>query len=84
MAETKKDAAPEAAADESPKGMTIAQAAKLVTRDVPVLGKDGKPTGETAKKAVKADEVLSFRDYGDRVVVVTVDGQKFTGEKAAK
>ncbi|MBK6742519.1 MAG: hypothetical protein IPG66_05880 [Hydrogenophilales bacterium] len=83
MAETKNAAAPEATA-EAPKGMTAAQAAKLVTRDVPVLGKDGKPTGETAKKAIKADEVLSFRDYGDRVVVVTVDGQKFTGEKAAK
>lgn len=84
MAETKKDAAPEAPADEPVKGMTAAQAAKLVFRDVPMLGKDGKPTGEMAKKAIKADEVLSFKDYGAHVVVVTVDGQKFTGEKAAK
>lgn len=26
----------------------------------------------------KADEVLSWRDYGTHVVVVTVDGQKLT------
>lgn len=83
MAETKNAAAPEAA-EETPKGLTAAQAAKLVFRDVPVAGKDGKPTGETAKKAIKADEVLAFRDYGTHVVVVTVDGQKFTGEKVAK
>lgn len=64
--------------------LTAAQAAKLVFRDVPKMGEDGKPTGETKKAAIKADEVLSFRDYGTHVVVVTVDGQKFTGEKAAK
>jgi membrane protein implicated in regulation of membrane protease activity len=61
--------------------MTAAEAAKLVSRDV---GKDGKPNGEIARKPVRADEVLDFRDYGDHVVVVTVDGQKLTGEKAAK
>ncbi|GAP38778.1 hypothetical protein ISF6_5331 [Piscinibacter sakaiensis] len=27
---------------------------------------------------VGAEEVLSFRDYGSHVVVVTVDGQKFS------
>ena len=84
MAETKKDAAPEAPADEPANGMTAAQAAKLVFRDVPAKDKDGKPTGEVAKKSIKADEVLAFKDYGTHVVVVTVDGQKFTGEKAAR
>lgn len=76
MAETKKDAAPDAPADEPVKGMTAAQAAKLVTRQPKDDG--GKPV------AIKTNEVLSFRDYGDRVVVVTVDGQKLTGEKVAK
>ena len=28
--------------------------------------------------AVKAEEVLSFKDYGTHVVVVTKDGQKLT------
>lgn len=68
MAEPKQD--PES------KEMTAAQAAKLVCR--PPSEPDGRPI------AIKAAEVLSFRDYGTHVVVVTVDGQKFTGEKAAK
>lgn len=55
-----KDAAAEA------KAMTAAQAAKAVRRPATVV--DG--------KAVKTDEVLSFRDYGTHVVVVTTDGQK--------
>ena len=29
--------------------------------------------------AVAEDEVLSFKDYGTHVVVVTTDGQKLTG-----
>lgn len=66
------------------KEMTAADAAKLVCRVVPVLNKEGKATGDTKQIAVKASEVLSFRDCGDRVVVVTNDGQKFIGEKAAK
>lgn len=66
------EAKPEAAAPE----MTAAQAAKLVFR--PPEKEGGKPV------AIKAEEVLSFRDYGAHVVVVTVDGQKFAGEKAAK
>jgi hypothetical protein len=68
MAEPQKD--PEV------KEMTAAQAAKLVFR--PPVEPDGKPI------PIKAAEVLSFRDYGDRVVVVTLDGQKFSAEKAAK
>ncbi len=64
------------------KEMTAADAAKLVCRVVPVLGKDKKPTDETRDIPIKAAEVLSFKDYGDHVVVVTIDGQKFRGEKA--
>ncbi len=43
-------------------------------------GEDGKPTkvAKPKKVAVEAAEVLSFRDYGDYVVVVTRDGQKLS------
>lgn len=61
--------------DQAPE-LTAAQAAKLVFR--PAAEADGKPV------PIKANEVFAFRDYGTHVVVVTVDGQKFTGEKAAK
>lgn len=62
--------------DTDPKEMTAAQAAKLVFR--PAAEPDGKPI------PIKAAEVFAFRDYGDHVVVVTVDGQKFAAERAAK
>ena len=62
--------------DPAVKEMSVAQAAKLVFR--PPVEADGKPV------AIKPAEVLSFRDYGERVVVVTVDGQKFSAERAAK
>lgn len=64
----------------TPKEMTAADAAKLVKREVPVL-KDGKPTDKTRLVPVKAEEVFAFRDHGDHVNVVTVDGQKLRGEK---
>jgi len=66
-------------AESTPKEMTAAEAAKLVSREIP--GDEG---GKPATKPVRADEVQAFRDYGDRVVVVTVDGQKLTGKKVAK
>lgn len=72
------------AQDQTKPAMTAAEAAKLVVREIPVIGKDRKPTGEIKKVPVKATEVLSFRDCGDSVVVVTADGQKLTGDKAAK
>ncbi|MCU7877144.1 MAG: hypothetical protein KZQ84_10140 [Candidatus Thiodiazotropha sp. (ex Lucinoma borealis)] len=61
--------------------MTAAMAAKLVKCQVPER-KDGKPNGKISQQAVKADEVLSFREYESHVVVVTKDGQKFQGDKA--
>ncbi|WP_082368682.1 hypothetical protein, partial [Piscinibacter sakaiensis] len=43
-------------------------------------GADGQPAKVPRVKFVPvgAEEVLSFRDYGSHVVVVTVDGQKFS------
>jgi len=69
----------------TPEPMTIDQAAKRVKRLVPELGKDNKPTGKTKEVPVTAKEVLSFKDYGYKVVVVTRDGQKLVAgnEEAA-
>lgn len=62
-------------------GLTIAEAAALVHRTivVPAEKEGGKPTTKTV--AIDEAEVLSFKDCGDHVIVVTQDGQKFTGEK---
>src|SRR3989337_826427 len=62
--------------------MTASEAAKLVRRMVPksddrgaiVRDKDGNPVA--VPQAIKADEVMSFADYSDRVVVVTTSGEK--------
>lgn len=63
------------------KSLTAADAAKLVHRTivVPSEKEGGKPT--TKKVAIEPKEVLDFKDLGDRVVVVTIDGQKFYGDK---
>lgn len=63
--------------------ITAADAARFVYREVPFLDEKNKPTGQNKQASVRAKEVLSFRDYGDYVVVVTTDGQKLRGEKAA-
>ena len=66
--------------------LTKAAAAKLVKRQVPIM-KEGKvqtnDKGEVVFKdvAVKESEVLSFRDYGDHVVIVTIQGEKLRGAK---
>lgn len=67
------------------KEMTAAEAAKRVKRPVTtteVIGKDeqNQPITRSTTKmvAVAASEVLAFKDYGDYVVVVTIDGQKFS------
>jgi hypothetical protein len=66
------------------KEMTAAEAAKQVRRPMTsyVDGKDkgGNPTkvAKVSHVPVEAKEVLSFRDYGSHVVVVTKDGKKFS------
>lgn len=68
------------------KQLTAADAAKRVKRTVVELvdgkAEDDKPAKVQRSKevGVGADEVLSFKDYGTHVVVVTRDGQKLTGE----
>ena len=71
-----------------PKPLTAADAAKRVKRTVIELvdGKDadGKQAKieRTKQVAIGANEVLSHKDYGTHVVVVTVDGQKLTSAEA--
>ena len=64
------------------KQMTAAEAAKRVKRSVTELveGKDGDKVPRAKKVAVEASEVLSFRDYGTHVVVITTDGQKLSSQ----
>lgn len=70
--------------DSKGKQLTAAEAAKRVKRTVTevVDGKDeaGNPVKVARAKEVpvQASEVLSFRDYGTHVVVVTRDGQKLS------
>ena len=59
--------------------LSAADAAKAVTRVVPVLDEKGKPTEETEQIAVQEEEVLAWSLRGDRVTVVTIDGQKLVG-----
>ncbi len=73
------------------KDMTAAEAARLVKRKIverkPVIkngeqvrDKDGTAVfDETVRQVpIAAAEMLSFKDYGSHVVVVTKDGQKFS------
>lgn len=66
------------------KQLTAAEAAKRVKRPVTELVDDTDAKGEAIKVPrtklvpVAASEVLSFKDYGSHVVVVTKDGQKFS------
>ena len=70
--------------EKTTKELTAAEAAKRVKRTVVEYkdgkDKDGRPikVEKTEQVAITADEVLSFRDYGTHVVVVTKDGQKLT------
>lgn len=72
----------ESASKTPPKELTNKEAAAFVKRSVPEIDpKSRKPTGEMVLVDVTADEVLAFKDYGDHVMVVTVDGQKLRGKK---
>lgn len=59
--------------------LTAAEAAKAVKREVPALDKEGKPTGETKLVSLKVEEVHAWALRGQRVIVVTTDGQKLEG-----
>lgn len=78
------------------KDMTAAEAARLVKRKIverkPVMkageqvrDKDGVLQFEetTREVSIAASEVLSFKDYGSHVVVVTRDGKKFSSATEA-
>ncbi|QIL81820.1 hypothetical protein G7047_19280 [Diaphorobacter sp. HDW4A] len=70
--------------EKTTKELTAAEAAKRVKRTVVEYedskGKDGKPVKVAKSKqvVVATEEVLSFKDYGAHVVVVTKDGQKLS------
>lgn len=69
----------------NPMDLKPAEAAKLVGRDVPVLDKDGKPTGKLERRPIKAEEVFACRVADDgAVTVVTTSGEKLTGNLPAK
>lgn len=63
----------------------MAKAAKKVQGDdVANVGEAGFPSETTiagVSFALSADQVLAHREYEDRVVVVTIDGQKLVGLK---
>lgn len=69
--------------------MSAATAASLVRRMVAktdddgkvVVDKQGNPVPVAAK--IKEDEVMSHAEYDDKVVVVTVAGEKLTCEKSS-
>ena len=63
----------------NPMDLEPAEAAKLVGREVPVLDKDGKPTGKTERKPIAAREVFACRVRDTTVTVVTTAGEKLTG-----
>lgn len=58
-----------------------AAAAALVRSEVPELDDAGKPTGNLKAIKLAAEEVFDFKVYPDRVVVVTIDGQKLTAPR---
>lgn len=60
--------------------LTAAEAAAAVKRLVPVLDAAGKPTGETEPVALQESEVQAWAVRGQRVIVVTIDGQKLEGK----
>lgn len=56
--------------------MTAAEAARLVRRRKVIEAPGAQP--RVIESPIGEDEVLAFKDHGTHVVVVTVDGQKFS------
>lgn len=67
-------------ASDSKPAMTVQEAIKRVKR---VTVHEDKGQTRTVTAPLKEKEVLAFKDYGSHVVVVTVDGQKFSNAPAA-
>ncbi len=67
----------------TPAALTPEQAAKAVKRQVPEI-EGGKPTGKTVEQAIRPNEVLASAVRGNVVTVVTISGEKLTGELPAK
>ena len=67
----------------TPAPLTAEQAAKAVKWQVPEI-EGGKPTGKMADQAIRPDEVLAHTVRGNVVTVVTLAGEKLTGELPAK
>lgn len=73
MPETKDQATPT-------KELTAADVVKVVKRRTLV---EDKGASRVVTSPLKASEVLSFKDYGTHIVVVTIDGQKFSNADEA-
>lgn len=54
-------------------------------RPVTVKGEDGKerPTFKADMKPLAEQHVIAARDYGDKVVIVTIDGRRYEQAKKA-
>jgi len=62
--------------------LTVAQVSGMVIRKQAVIDpKTKRPTGQFKEVPITADEVLSYKVYPHKVVVVTKDGQKFEAGK---
>lgn len=55
--------------------LTAADVAKRVKRTIVVKDGDAMVARQVP---LKADEIIAFREYDDRIVAVTSDGQKFS------
>lgn len=73
MPETKDQATPT-------KELTAADVVKVVKRRTLI---EDKGASRVETSPLKANEVLSFKDYGTHIVVVTNDGQKFSNADEA-
>lgn len=58
------------------KAVTKAQAAKLIGGMVRALHKTRDGKIEPVERPLVADDILALVDHGDRIVVVTIDGQR--------
>lgn len=77
-----------------PNGIAAADALKYfaksaievqTARPVSVKGEDGKerPTFKTEMKPLAEQHVIAARDYGEKVVIVTIDGRRYEQAKKA-